>query len=43
MGEMRHEKYVWNLENMKGRGNLDVIGIGGRRIFKMDLNSVGCL
>jgi hypothetical protein len=43
MGEMRHEKYVWHLENVKGRANLDVIGIVGRRIFKRDRNSVGCL
>jgi len=30
------------LENVMGRGNLEVIGIGGRRIFKID-GSVGNL
>jgi len=30
------------LENVMGRGNLEIIGIGGRRIFKVD-GSVGYL
>jgi len=31
------------LENVMGRGNLEVMDIGVRRIFKIDLGSVGYL
>jgi len=31
------------LENVMGRGNLEAIGIGVRRIFKIDLGNVGYL
>jgi hypothetical protein len=47
---MHHAWKIWEvrnayeiLENVMGRGSLEVMGIGVRRIFKIDLDSVGYL
>jgi hypothetical protein len=41
MEEMRPEKCIYSFRKCDGRGNLEVIDICVRRIFKIDLGSLG--